>query len=149
MNSPRVAGFFMRGRMSDMVCEHLKALDETLTAAGVQVVYRDRQPWAKDCRNWTRYAVAFDIAAVRERFNFDDCVVDWEVDDHWQGSERGFVCNQHNDAIIGDFYPSKELRRPLGQTKLPRWSAHWTLPIVGSVLFVVTIVFAIVMRLSR
>ena len=140
-----MAGFFTRGRMGGMVCEHLKALDDALTAAGVQIVYRDQQPWTKNCRNWTRYACAFDMEAMRERFKFADFVVDWEIDDHWQGCERGFECNEHKDAIIGDFYPPRESRRSLRQIL----STDWTLPIVGSVLFVVAIVFAIVMRLSQ
>lgn len=124
-----------------MVCEHLKPLDDALTAAGVHVVYRDKQPWTKNCRNWTRYVVAFDMAAVRERFKLDECDVDWEIDDHWSGTERGFVCNQHGDAIIGDVYPPRDRK--------PGWPATWSLPVVATVLSVIALAFAIVMRLRQ
>jgi hypothetical protein len=132
----------MRGRMGGMVCEHLKTLDDALTAAGVAVVYRDQQPWSRNCRNWTRYAVSFDMTAVREQFGFSDCVVDWEIDDHWQGTERGFVCQEHNDAIIGDFYPPRERGKP-------RWYKTWAIPIIGCVLSVLAVVFAVAMAAAR
>jgi hypothetical protein len=86
-----------------MVCEHLQALDEELTAAGIDVIYRDRQPWSRNCRAWTRYACYLDLAAIRERLQLADCVVDHLYNNPWMGEERGFDCNEHHDAIIGDY----------------------------------------------
>jgi hypothetical protein len=88
-----------------MTCEHLKPLDDELATRGVEVVYRDRQPWTRNCRNWTRYACFLDLPALRERFRLPDCVVDHVLKDHWQGEECGFVCDEHHDAIIGDYAP--------------------------------------------
>lgn len=85
-----------------MVCDHLRQLDDELTAQGIDVIYRDRQPWSKNCRAWTRYACYLDLAAIRQRTRFADCVSDHVFEDHWQGHERGFVCDQYHDAIIGD-----------------------------------------------
>jgi hypothetical protein len=86
-----------------MVCEHLQALDDELTAAGIEVIYRDRQPWCLNCRAWTRYKCYLDLASIRTRLKLADCVVDWDFKDHWQGQERGFVCEEHHDAVIGNY----------------------------------------------
>jgi hypothetical protein len=94
-----------------MVCEHLEQLDRELTAAGVEVIYRDQQPWSKNCRAWTRYACFLDLAAIRARLKLADCVEDHVYRDPWQGEERGFVCREHNDAVIGDY--SKLPDRPV------------------------------------
>jgi hypothetical protein len=117
--------------VGSMVCEHLKALDDELTAAGIEVVYRDRQPWSKSCRNWTRYKCFLDLALLRDRFKLDDCVIDWEFKDHWQGNERGFVCSEHFDAIIGDY------------DRLPNSSVMSRWLFKHNVLLIVTVFFAI------
>ena len=93
-----------------MVCEHLKALDDELSAVGIDVIYRDRQPWTRNCRNWTRYACYLDLLGIRARLKLADCVVDHVFKDHWQGDERGFVCDVHHDAVIGDY--DKQAGRP-------------------------------------
>ena len=94
-----------------MVCEHLQQLDDELTARGYEVIYRDDKPWTKNCRAWTRYACYLDLAAIRARIQFADCVIDHVYDDHWQGHEQGFVCSQCHDAVIGDAkrYPDREV----------------------------------------
>ena len=63
---------------------------------------RDGQPWSKNCRNWTRYECWLDLAAIRRRLNFAACVEDHDYIDTHMGSERGFICVEHNDAVIGD-----------------------------------------------
>jgi hypothetical protein len=94
-----------------MVCEHLRLLDDELAAAGIEVIYRDHQPWTRNCRAWTRYACYLDLAAIRSRLDFAPCVVDHEYRDIWQGEERGFVCTEHSDAIVGDY--SSDPTRPV------------------------------------
>jgi len=88
-----------------MVCEHLRQLDDELTARGVEVIYRDRQPWSKNCRAWTRYACVLDLASIRQRIHFASCVSDDVWEDHWTGYEQGFVCDECHDAVIGDTKP--------------------------------------------
>lgn len=86
-----------------MVCEHLRALDEELTAAGIPVDYRERQPRACHCRAWTRFSRYLDLNSIRARMNFPACVEEHEWNDIWTGNERGFVCTVHDDAVIGDY----------------------------------------------
>ena len=85
-----------------MVCDHLKPLDDELSAAGIGVVYRDLAPWSRNCRRWTRYACYLDLASIRARLRLADCIVDHVFKANWQGEERGFVCVEHHDAVIGD-----------------------------------------------
>jgi hypothetical protein len=86
-----------------MVCQHLLQLDEELSRHGIEVIYRDWQPWGQNCRNWTRFACYLELSALRARLKLADCVVDHVFRGTFQGDERGFVCHEHWDAIIGDY----------------------------------------------
>ncbi len=88
-----------------MLCEHLAALDRELSGAGLEVVYREQQVWSNNCRAWTRYACYLDLPSIRERLGLAACVVDHRNDDPRSGTERGFVCTEHHDAIMGDLEP--------------------------------------------
>lgn len=85
-----------------MVCEHLRQLDDELAASAIEVIYRNERPWTKNCRAWTRYACFLDLPSIRKRIQFSDCVSDHIYEDHWMGHEQGFVCEECNDAVIGD-----------------------------------------------
>jgi hypothetical protein len=98
-----VEGIGWRQEELKMVCEHLRVLDEELTRLGVEVIYRDEKPWSENCRCWTRFACYLDLASIRARLRLAECVTDWEFKDHWQGEERGFVCETCQDAVIGDY----------------------------------------------
>src|SRR4029453_9043470 len=52
---------------------------------------------------WTRYACYLDLSSIRARLKLAECVVDHVFKDNWQGEERGFVCDEHDDAVIGDY----------------------------------------------
>jgi hypothetical protein len=43
------------------------------------------------------------LSALRARLKLADCVVDHVFKGTFQGDERGLVCHEHWDAIIGDY----------------------------------------------
>lgn len=87
------------------VCEHLSKLENELVERGVRVTSRGA-PWSKNCREWVYFACVLDRASLRKRFDFAACVVDHENTDPRSGVERGLVCEEHFDAIMGVLEPS-------------------------------------------
>lgn len=83
-----------------MICEHLRALETELLAAGIEETYRG-QPWSRNCREWVYYHCVLDRAALRARLSFDACVVDHEHLGTHDGTEAGFVCERCHDAVMG------------------------------------------------
>ena len=83
-----------------MVCEHLVALEEALIHAGHTVTYRG-QTWTRNCREWVYFDCVLSLADIRETFSFDPCVQDHVHRGTHEGSEQGFVCRQHWDAVMG------------------------------------------------
>jgi len=86
--------------MCAVTCEHLAALEQALLDAGVRETDRG-QLWGQNCREWVYFAVVLDIPAVRERFDFAECVRVHENLDPRSGTERGLVCDACKDAIMG------------------------------------------------
>jgi hypothetical protein len=82
------------------MCEHLKALDEELTRSGIAETFRG-SPWSRNCREWAYFTCHLDLAAIRNRLALASCVVDHINDDPRSGTERGFCCEEHFDAIVG------------------------------------------------
>jgi len=89
-----------------MVCEHLATLEGELTSNRVAITYRG-QAWSKDCREWVYFDVVLDTASLAKRFSFSPCVTVHVNDDPKSGQERGFVCNQCHDAVIGLYEGSR------------------------------------------
>ena len=88
-----------------MICDHVKPLEDALVAAGHKEQYRGA-PWSRNCREWVVFDVLLDTAALKKRFKFAPCV---KVHSHrgtHDGSEHGFVCEEHHDAVIG-IHPSR------------------------------------------
>jgi len=83
-----------------MVCEHLQQLEQELLQSGVKETYRG-QAWSHNCREWVYFHCVLDLAALRERMQFDACVEDHEHRGTHDGSEAGFVCKQCHDGIMG------------------------------------------------
>jgi hypothetical protein len=83
-----------------MVCEHLKALEEALVDRRAEETYRG-QPWSENCREWVYFRVVLDVPAVAAKLDFAPCVSVHENLDERSGTERGFVCEQCRDAIMG------------------------------------------------
>lgn len=83
-----------------MTCQHLRALETELIAAGVRETYRGA-PWTKNCREWVYFDVVLDTSALISRMHFLPCVRVHENLDPKSGTERGFVCTECDDAIMG------------------------------------------------
>ncbi|HSO06956.1 MAG TPA: hypothetical protein VLW45_06935 [Pelomicrobium sp.] len=83
-----------------MTCEHLRGLEQALLEAGVRETYRG-QPWSQNCREWIYFDCWLDLPALRRKFSFAPCVEDHAHRGTHEGSERGFVCTQCHDAVMG------------------------------------------------
>jgi len=89
-----------RQEVQHMTCSHLQALEAELIAAGVRETYRGAA-WSENCREWVYFDVVFDVPSVTSRMRFPPCVKVSENLDPRSGTERGFVCTECNDAIMG------------------------------------------------
>jgi len=87
------------------MCDHLRVLEQELTALAIPETFRG-VAWTANCREWVYFRCYIDLPAVRKRLKLDPCVADHIHDDARSGRERGFVCTEHNDAVIGELGPS-------------------------------------------
>lgn len=83
-----------------MVCSHLSLLEQELIRSGTAETFRG-QAWSDNCREWVYFDTVLDIDAIRERWAFGPEVVIHENLDLKSGLERGFVCTQCHDGIMG------------------------------------------------
>ena len=83
-----------------MVCSHLKELEQELISRGIKETYRGKA-WSDNCREWVYFDCYLNIEKIRARIDFDPCVVDHEHRGTHDGSESGFECSEHRDAIMG------------------------------------------------
>jgi hypothetical protein len=83
-----------------MTCQHLRALEAELVAAGVKETYRGAS-WTTNCREWVYFDVILDTSALISRMCFPPCVKVHENLDPKSGTERGFVCTECDNAIMG------------------------------------------------
>lgn len=83
-----------------MVCEHLSALEQDLIERGAVEVSRG-SPWSKNCREWVSFDVVLDTASLAKRLAIGPPVEIHENTDIRSGLERGFVCSECHDGIIG------------------------------------------------
>lgn len=83
-----------------MVCEHLRALEAALQAAGIEETYRG-QAWSSNCREWVYFRCMLNRPSLRKRFALPDCVVDHEHRGTHDGQEAGFACELCHDGIMG------------------------------------------------
>jgi hypothetical protein len=85
-----------------MTCEHLRALEETILDAGIRETFRGAA-WSSNCREWVCFDCWFDLAAIRRRHQLPLCVTDHEHRGTHDGSERGLVCQECHDALMGGY----------------------------------------------
>jgi hypothetical protein len=86
--------------MAQQVCEHLRALEDELVAAGRKIVYAG-QPWTENCRYWITFDLVLDGEALKNRLKLPDFVSIHVNDDPRSGREQGLVCDTCHDAVIG------------------------------------------------
>lgn len=83
-----------------MVCEHLIELERALVRAGFPETFRG-QAWSQNCREWVYFDCILPVAAVRRKFAFAACVQDHAHLGTHDGQEAGFVCEIHQDGVMG------------------------------------------------
>jgi hypothetical protein len=83
-----------------MICEHLRSLEEALVQRGFVVTYRG-QTWTRNCREWVYFNCVLSLSEIRTAFVFDPCIRDHVHRGTHEGSEQGFVCSEHWDAVMG------------------------------------------------
>lgn len=89
------------------MCEHLTQLERELQSCGIAETFRG-QAWSSNCREWVYFTCYLDLAVIRERLALPPCVIDHVNDDPKSGLERGFVCWEHKDGIMGMPEPSTQ-----------------------------------------
>ena len=97
-----------------MVCAHLNELERHLLEHGYRETWRG-QAWTAS-REWVYFDCYLPLREIREVLRLDACVVNHE---HWgthSGRESGFVCNMHQDAIMG--------RHPDERGRIPSFQPH-------------------------
>ena len=87
-----------------MVCEHLRPLEELLIARGIPVTFRG-QAWSMNCREWVYFNCFLDTEAIRAAIRLPLCVQDHSHRGTHDGQERGLVCTQCHDAVVGLYEP--------------------------------------------
>ncbi len=85
-----------------MTCEHLIALEQAILARGIPETFRG-QPWTSNCREWVYFDCFIDIEAVARKLAFSDCVRQHLHRGTHDGQERGFVCSECHDGILGSY----------------------------------------------
>lgn len=84
-----------------MLCEHLRAVEAAVTAAGARETFRG-QAWTDNCREWVYVDQVLPIDAFRADGLFDPAVVAVHDNaDSRSGSERGLVCTVHHNGLMG------------------------------------------------
>lgn len=80
------------------ICEHLASVQAALVAGGNRI-YSCCQPWSQNCHIWVYFERPLDCASLIR--GLDSCVQLNEHGGTHDGSERGLVCNTHNDGLMG------------------------------------------------
>ncbi|HWE95551.1 MAG TPA: hypothetical protein VG269_16420 [Tepidisphaeraceae bacterium] len=82
------------------ICEHLRPLLQYLLNQGAKITFAG-QAWAHDCRVWVYFDGVLECEALHKRLSLPATVI---IHDHrgtHAGAERGLVCQEHHDALIG------------------------------------------------
>ena len=85
-----------------MTCEHLRALEQAIIGRGIPETFRGLA-WSQNCREWVYFDCFIDTASVRRSFVLADCVHEHVHRGTHDGQERGFVCSQCQDGIMGSY----------------------------------------------
>ena len=82
------------------VCEHIAPILRFLQDQGAAVTWIGT-PWSRNCRTWVYVDRVIDLQTIREQLHIAACVVDHVHRGTHDGSEQGFDCSVHHDAVMG------------------------------------------------
>ena len=86
--------------METHVCGHLRPLEDDLAARGVKVTFAG-QAWPANCRHWIYVDAVLNGEDLKKRLKLGDPVAVHVNDDPRSGRERGLVCGDCKDAVVG------------------------------------------------
>jgi len=88
-----------------MTCEHLRPLEQAIIASGARETFSGRA-WSLNCREWVYFDCYIDADRVSRAFHLPSSVsIHFHRGTH-DGQERGFVCSDCHDAIMGRYEPA-------------------------------------------
>lgn len=87
-----------------MICEHLRPLEIDILSAGLKEIYRG-QPWSLNCREWVYFDGYLDTEGLVAKRTLPSVVRVHEHRGTHDGEERGFVCDQCHDGLMGLYEP--------------------------------------------
>jgi hypothetical protein len=73
-----------------------------MLARGLREVFRGAA-WSMNCREWVYFDCYIDLPAVRASHKLADCVHDHVHRGTHDGQERGLVCMQCHDGLMGGY----------------------------------------------
>jgi hypothetical protein len=82
------------------VCEHLRPLLQYLVSQGGKITFAG-QPWSHNCRMWVYFDAVLDCESLQQRFALPATVTLHDHRGTHDGAERGLVCEEHHDALMG------------------------------------------------
>ena len=85
-----------------MICEHLRPLEQAIAARGIRETWRGK-PWSLNCREWVFFDCYIDTDGLRQSFPLPACITAHAHRGTHDGEERGFVCSECQDAIMGRY----------------------------------------------
>ncbi|MDB5304672.1 MAG: hypothetical protein JWM97_2221 [Phycisphaerales bacterium] len=83
-----------------VICEHLQPVLQYLLEQGGRITFSG-QPWSRNCRMWVYFDAVLDCQALQKRFALPATVIPHDHRGTHDGAERGLVCSEHHDAVIG------------------------------------------------
>ena len=94
-----------RGALDDLysdigLCAHLEPVLRVVMATGARIQYCG-QAWSANCHIWVYFDTVLDCENLQTIHNLPGCV---EIHDHrgtHDGAERGLVCREHHDGLMG------------------------------------------------
>lgn len=73
-----------------------------MLARGIRETFRG-QSWSLNCREWVYFDCYIDTESVRRSFVLAECVQKHQHRGTHDGQERGLVCSQCHDGIMGSY----------------------------------------------
>ncbi len=86
-----------------MTCHHLQPIEQAIMNRGIRETFRGR-PWSSNCREWVYFDCCYlDLPAIRAKHPLPPCITDHIHRGTHDGEERGLVCGECHDAVMGSY----------------------------------------------
>ena len=85
-----------------ILCEHLAPMLAYLIGQGKKITFAG-QAWSSNCRMWVYLDCQLPMQELQKLFPLPSTVHIYSHRGTHDGSETGFVCDKHHDAIMGAY----------------------------------------------